>query len=115
MTRPGVAGAGAVRPSGAGGDARSDGRPRRLRWVACSLPALSAALVAVAVLVAVQAPGWCPDAQLIPKFGYPTLPLVFTLVGAPIAGRDPANAAGWLLCLVGVAPAAPPPRSAGSR
>ncbi|MGH9246003.1 MAG: ATP-binding SpoIIE family protein phosphatase [Acidimicrobiales bacterium] len=74
-------------------------RPRVLAW---SLPALSAVLVAAAVTLAFLAPAWRPDVEVGPSFMLVVVPLVFPIVGALIASRDPTNPIGWLFCAVGV-------------
>jgi hypothetical protein len=75
-------------------------RPRSLAW---SFPALSAALVAATVLVALQASAWRADAEIATTLPLIVLPLVFPTVGVLIARRDPANPVGWLFCIVGAA------------
>jgi serine phosphatase RsbU (regulator of sigma subunit) len=75
-------------------------RPQSLAW---SFPAVSAALVAAAVLVALQASGWRADAEIVPALPILVLPLVFPTVGVLIARHDPANLVGWLFCIVGAA------------
>ena len=74
-------------------------RGKTLAW---SLPVLSLALVVVAVLVLWLAPAWRPGAHLAPVLGYLALPLAFPVVGALVAGREPANPVGWLFGAIGV-------------
>jgi serine phosphatase RsbU (regulator of sigma subunit) len=75
-------------------------RPRSLAW---SFPVLSAALVVVTVLVAVQASALRADAEIGSTVPLVVLPLVFPTVGVLIARRDPSNPVGWLFCIVGAA------------
>jgi serine phosphatase RsbU (regulator of sigma subunit) len=75
-------------------------RPRTLAW---SFPVLSAALVVVTVLVAVQASALRAGAEISTTVPLVVLPLVFPTVGVLIARRDPSNPVGWLFCVVGAA------------
>jgi GAF domain-containing protein len=75
-------------------------RPRTLAW---SFPVLSAALVVVTVLVAVQASALRADAEISTTVPLVVLPLVFPTVGVLIARRNPSNPVGWLFCIVGAA------------
>jgi serine phosphatase RsbU (regulator of sigma subunit) len=75
-------------------------RPRTLAW---SFPVLSAALVVVTVLVAVQASALRAGAQARTAVPLIVVPLVFPTVGVLIARRDPSNLVGWLFCIVGAA------------
>jgi serine phosphatase RsbU (regulator of sigma subunit) len=75
-------------------------RGKTLAW---SLPVLSLALVVVAALVLWLAPAWRPGGRLAPLLGYLALPLAFPVVGALVAGREPANPVGWLFGAIGVA------------
>jgi hypothetical protein len=77
-------------------------RPRTLAW---SFPVLSAALVVVTVLVAVQASALRAGAQARTAVPLIVVPLVFPTVGVLIARRDPSNLVGWLFCIVGAAAA----------
>jgi serine phosphatase RsbU (regulator of sigma subunit)/anti-sigma regulatory factor (Ser/Thr protein kinase) len=74
----------------------------RAKTLAWSLPALSLALVVVTMLVLWLAPAWRPGTQLAPLLGYLALPLAFPVVGALVAGREPANPVGWLFGAIGV-------------